>query len=111
MPLACVFFDLGNTLGSVGADHDLQLYADTVSLLRELREIGLRLGVISNVPPVFTDSELRSMLADAGIDEYFDPTLVITRDGDGAGAIFERAATAAGVSIGECAFIGADDEP
>jgi FMN phosphatase YigB (HAD superfamily) len=112
MSLACVFFDVGSTLGMMDSHLHLQLYAGTIPLLTSLRELDLRLGVISNVPPSMTNTELVAVLDEAKLLEFFEPALIVASRGlddvKPAPAIYQRAAALAGVPIEQCLFVGED---
>src|SRR5215469_13833769 len=80
-PFRVVFFDIGNTLGTV-TEHDnaLQLvrFDSTQSLLLGFgTTLGLKLGIISNSGPFSTD-DVRQMLQRAGMQNFFEAGLVIT---------------------------------
>jgi HAD superfamily hydrolase (TIGR01493 family) len=111
---ACVFFDIGGTLGDVnlsGTAAKLVPYPDTAPSLKRLHGI-VRLGVISNVLPNMKQSDVLAMLSTAGIAGYFDPQAVITSVDAGSekpnAAIFRFAASKVGLPIGDCLFVGED---
>ncbi len=113
-PVACVFFDIGGTLGDVsisGKAAKLTLYQDTVKNLKGLKAI-VKLGVISNVLPDMKQSDVLAMLSATGIAEYFEPRAVITNTEAGgekpAAAIYQFAALKVGLPVGSCMFIGED---
>src|SRR5712692_4341512 len=72
--LKAVFFDMGGTLGTVDQDSfKLTLYADSKALLDLFKRVlGLKLGIISNTPPKFTQEQFLAMLDAAGIEQFFD---------------------------------------
>src|SRR5438552_3075871 len=96
-----VFFDVGGTLGAVDEHLNLQLFASTKELLAMCRgALGLRLGVISNLPPGMTTERLRAILDGAGILPAFEAALVVSNADAGASkpsaAIYQFAAHKAG---------------
>jgi FMN phosphatase YigB (HAD superfamily) len=112
--VACVFFDIGGTLGEVsisGESAKLTLYTDAAPCLERLQGI-VKLGVISNVLPSMKKSDVVAMLSMAGIAGYFDPNAVITSVEAGsqkpAAAIYRFAASKVGLPISACMFIGED---
>ena len=116
-PVTSVFFDVGGTLGEVSENPgdkelSLHLYSDTRELLKTLKLLGLRLGVISNVPADMTASSLAKILKDAGIYEFFEPELVVAssdvKASKPAPQIYKAAASRAKIPIGSCLYIGED---
>jgi FMN phosphatase YigB (HAD superfamily) len=108
-----VFFDVGGTLGSVDANLELHLFPTTKDLLAVCRGVlGLRLGVMSNVPATLGTKGLKSILEKAGILKSFEPALIVTSVDAGAEkpkpAIYQFAAKKAGVHMDHCLYIGED---
>lgn len=109
-----IFFDMRNTLGVVDRPgHLIKFRPTTDYLLRMVRDkIGVRVGIITNVPPGI---DARKMLEDAGILEYIEPNgLVSTQDADVLAAkgekpnaaIYEVAAKRMNVPIEHCLYVG-----
>ena len=113
--IGVVFLDVGGTLGRVDAKLQLHPFATTKSLLLSLGgALGLRLGVISNVPLGMHGPELKILLDQAGMLSYFDERLVIASTDAGtrkpAPAIYQYAASLAGVAIDQCMYIGDEND-
>jgi FMN phosphatase YigB (HAD superfamily) len=113
-PFNVVFFDIGGTLGTVqetAGARRLDLFSGTLTLLQTFRSaLGLRLGVITNIPPDMSPAEVRTMLATAGLLTLFDNDLIVTSRDAGAAKpdarIYEFAADRAQISLGRCLYIG-----
>jgi bacterial leucyl aminopeptidase len=94
------FFDIGNTLASVtiaaGGDRieSLAVYPYVPGVLAELRDLGARLGIISDRGPIPAE-EVDQALASAGLLEFFEPELIVYGRKDSP-RIFEQAAALAG---------------
>jgi HAD superfamily hydrolase (TIGR01509 family) len=105
------FFDIGNTLGVVTQSPlHLKPFPSTESLLQSFgAALRLRLGIITNSGE-FNTAEISSMLEAAGLLRFFEPALVLTSAEIGAekpkAKIYKCAAARAGVSIGQCLYIG-----
>ena len=113
MPITCIFFDVGGTLGDVDKHtHAFSVFADTRPLLESLRAPGRRFGVISNVPDSMKSADLVALLAKAGIGDLFENALVIASTDAPKqkpdAAIFAFAAKRADVDIADCMFVGED---
>lgn len=111
MTIACVYFDIGSTLGTVTLDPlRLEPYPDIPKHLESLHGLGLRLGVISNVLEHMSNADIVAMLADATLDRWLNRSLtVVSTDGHGAKPgprIFRHAAKLAGLEVGQCMFVG-----
>jgi Fungalysin metallopeptidase (M36)/Peptidase family M28 len=117
--ISCILFDLGDTLGTaVFSASPVRLIRFDVfpfvpSLLKSLRDRGLRLGIISNTGDM-SGAEVDAVLAPTGIRDDFEPALRIystdvglTKDSP---AIFRLAAQR--VDLAEtpqrCLFVGED---
>lgn len=115
-PLNAVFFDIGGSLGNVtnvNGVRKLRAYASSKPLLKAMGQaLGLRVGVISNVPTDMSIDEVRAMLAAAGLLALLDSQAIITSQEAGAekpdAKIFEFAAQRIGVPITQCLYIGED---
>lgn len=112
-----VFFDLGATLGSPVLSPPpihligFKVFNFTKPVLRELRDRGLRLGVISNTGED-DGTAVDAVLEQAGIRDFFEPALrIYSRDvgmrKDSPG-IFLLAAERAGAPPSQCLFVGED---
>jgi bacterial leucyl aminopeptidase len=92
-----VFFDIGNTLASVRVDPDgksiaeLIAFPDVVPVLKELRESGAQLGIISNRGEI-PESSVNKALDLAGLLQYFKREFILYGPKDSS-LIFEQAAT------------------
>jgi hypothetical protein len=97
---AVAFFDIGNTLATVvvAASGDrierLSVYPDVPSVLTELRDRGVRLGIISDRGPIPAE-QVNHALETAGILEFFVPALVVYGRKDSP-RVFEQAAAQVG---------------
>lgn len=106
-----VFFDLKDTLGEVYRPGKLTPYRpSTTQLLGAMRDpIGVRLGVISNLPATLSADQGRVMIEDAGLAEYFEPELVVFNHDANADKpspqIFRFAASKARVAIERCLYV------
>jgi FMN phosphatase YigB (HAD superfamily) len=113
-PLNVVFFDIGGTLGTVqetAGARRLELFPTSLTLLQTFRSVlGLRLGVITNIPPDMSSAEVRTMLATAGLRTLIEDDLIVTSRDAGAAKpaaqIYELAAQRAQMSIARCLYIG-----
>lgn len=112
-PLRVAFFDIGNTLGRVDAAGRLVPFGDSAALLRSMRDgLGLRVGVITNLPAGMTAADAGSLLDGAGLGAFLDPLGLVTNHDAGAdkplAAIYQFAAARVGVPIGRCLYVGED---
>ena len=78
---AVAFFDIGNTLAAValspsGDGIELAVFPEVPPVLGELRDRGVRLGVISDRGSIPAD-EVNRALVTAGLWELLDPELVV----------------------------------
>jgi len=110
--LAAVFFDIGNTLGAVNANGELEPFEPgSRALLSVVRGVlGLRVGVITNLPANLSQQDIQQLLNDAGLLQFLDPAGLITNHDAGADkpapAIYHFAARSLGVPVDLCLFIG-----
>jgi HAD superfamily hydrolase (TIGR01509 family) len=114
-PLSIAFFDVGNTLGSAGVTRDghltLALFPTTLPMLKAMKEtLGLRVGIISNIPEEMTIGQFQSVLLSAGLFELIDKNCTVTSRDAGASKpdprIYEFAAQRAGVPAHRCLYVG-----
>jgi FMN phosphatase YigB (HAD superfamily) len=112
--LKAIFFDIGGTLGTVEPGSlKLHLFPDSVSILGGARAMGLRLGVITNVPDEVDEDRVRQMLAEAQVGHFFEEGTVITSTDAGSfkptTAIYLHAAAAMKLPVDCCIY--ADQNP
>ena len=110
-----VYFDLGDTLGTPVLSPPpihligFEVFDVAMPVLGELRDSGLRLGVISNTGDD-DGAAVDAVLGAAGIRDCFAAELrIYSRDvglRKDSPAIFRLAAARAGVTAGECVFVG-----
>jgi bacterial leucyl aminopeptidase len=111
-PAHVVYFDIGDTLGTVRfsptLDHieRLDVFPDIPGVLVGLTAMGARLGIISNRGNI-AEEEVNRALQDAGIYDNFDPDLIIYGPKNSVD-IFLRAAEKAGHAgaPARCLFVG-----
>lgn len=105
------FFDVRNTLGVVDrTGHLIRFRPSADELLRSLKALpGVRLAVITNVPP---GVDAKAMLAGAGLDGYFekivstqDPEILAAKAAKPQRAMYELAARAMGVELSDCTYV------
>ena len=114
--LSVVFFDVGQTLGTVASEGDtirLDPFPSSVALLDTMgRILGLRIGIISNTPDNITTDDLQELLAGAGLLTMLDDAAIVTSGTAGFSKpdrrIYEFAAAQVGVPVGRCLYIGED---
>jgi bacterial leucyl aminopeptidase len=110
-----VFFDIGNTLGSARLSsrpphrlERLDVYPQVPAVLDELRDNGVRLGIVSTVGQE-TEENVRRVLEEARLYDFFEPNLLVygTKDSP---EIFRGAAERAGHSSSpeRCLYVGED---
>jgi FMN phosphatase YigB (HAD superfamily) len=110
-----VFFDVGNTLAARTPDGVLNVFQPgTPMLLRAMGSVlGLRLGVISNLPRNLTVDEFRHLLSQAELLSYFDPKGIVTNHEAGAdkpdSRIYRFAAKQMGTATSNCLYVGEDE--
>src|SRR5215212_8180428 len=119
-PVEVVFFDARDTLGEVDRPGHLVPYRpSTEKLLNSMKEVGLTIGVITNLPKDITADQGRSMIVDAVLNEnggerivkigdFIDADHVFTNHELGVDKpnpeIFRKAAEQMGVSADRCMF-------
>ncbi|HEY0319569.1 MAG TPA: hypothetical protein VGC66_01220 [Pyrinomonadaceae bacterium] len=110
--LSTIFFDIGETLGSVrlspsGQSIDrIDVFTEVPEVLRDLSTRGARIGIISNRGGIAED-EVKRALEDSGLLRFFDPALIIFGRKDST-AIFQKAAALAkrADTPQDCLFVG-----
>lgn len=118
-----VFFDVRDTLGEVDRPGHLVPYRpSTEKLLEATRGLGVRLGVITNLPSDVSADQGREMLRSAVLSEdpatheprtildFLEPDLVVINHDAGLSkpdpAIYRYAADRAGIPVERCAYVG-----
>jgi leucyl aminopeptidase len=99
-PAPAAFFDIGDTLGSARFSprpphrlERLDVYPQVSDVLQELRDNGVRLGIVSNIGQE-AEEHVRMVLEEAALYDYFEPSLLVYGAKDSP-EIFRRAAGAA----------------
>ena len=105
-----VFFDIGNTLGTRD-NTGFHVFEGIKALLTGMRNaLGLRLGVITNLPPGMTSAEIGEILRDAGLLQLLDSKGLITsvdaKAEKPANEIYRFAAKKMGVQPEQCLYVG-----
>jgi FMN phosphatase YigB (HAD superfamily) len=114
--LKVVFFDIGNTLGAVNSTGRLQPFEPgSLALLSVMKGVlGLRVGIITNLPAAMSHQDIQQLLEAAGLVRFIDEDGLITNHDAGAdkpdAAIYRFAAARLGVPIDQCLSIGEDAE-
>jgi FMN phosphatase YigB (HAD superfamily) len=117
-----VFFDLGDTLviprlsdgGSLLELNVLPFVPDVLAKLKHTKtnDTVLRLGIISNTGTE-TLSKMRSVIAEAGLPDFFDPALLLFSSVEGIDKrqqkFFEVASQRADVPAEHCVYVSEDD--
>lgn len=111
--IAVVFFDVGRTLGELDAAGELVVYRSTAGVLSAFRDgLGLRLGVISNLPKEMTTEDLVALLARAGLAEWFPLEAIVTSADAGkdkpSAVIYRYAAKCVDMPLERCLYVGED---
>ena len=123
-PIEVVFFDIRDTLGEVDRPGHLEPYRpSTEKLLSAMKDvIGLRIGVITNLPDNVSAADGHKLLEDAvlsidpktnarlTIKDFIDPKGIIINHDAGINKpdpeIFKFAARQMGVPVERCIFVG-----
>jgi hemerythrin-like domain-containing protein len=110
--IEAVFFDIRDTLGVVDRKGHLVKYKPTTDqLLAAMKSaVGLRIGLITNLPANVTAEDGKAMVQEAGIWPFLDPHGWVTNHDAGVDkpdpAIFAFAAKQMGVAPERCLFVG-----
>jgi bacterial leucyl aminopeptidase len=116
-----VFFDIGDTLGTANISHPdlrlegIDLYSYIPSILQQLKDNGLKIGIISNTGKETIES-MKLVLEAAQIYHFFEPDLLIYSSVVGVNKpspeIFRLAAQRAGhaQTPQHCLFVGEDSK-
>ena len=112
MKIKVAFLDIKDTLGYIDKPGHLVLFKPTtLQLLKSLKdEIGLRIGIITNLPENVSHEDGIKMLEEAKLLDYVNKEDIISNhlaNGEKPkAAIFEYACKKLGVSVDEALFIG-----
>jgi FMN phosphatase YigB (HAD superfamily) len=111
-PIRAIFFDIGNTLGTVDLKtKTLSPFADMVGLLKTAsRFFQVPIGVITDIPESWELHDVEMLLSGAGILTFLDARGIITsKDAKAAKSdgpqIFSYAAKQLGEETSACFFI------
>src|SRR4051812_15997746 len=112
--LAFAFFDIGGTLGNVDDAGRFAAFASSEPLLKVFRDtLGLRIGVITNLPPEMNSARVKKLLDQAGLGAFLDPQGLVTNHDAQADKpdprIFRFAAERVGLAIERCLYVGEDE--
>ena len=118
LPLAprAAFFDIGYTLGvvtTIGGAKKLTAYSTSSALLSTFSKVlGLRTGIITNVPGDMTLQDVKTLLGEAGLLDLLDGNAIITNLAAKANKpnpeIYQYASRQLGLSPGQCLYMGDD---
>jgi HAD superfamily hydrolase (TIGR01509 family) len=107
-----VFFDIRDTLGVVDRRGHLLKYKPTTDQLLEAMKqvVGLRIGLITNLPENVSSTDGQEMVKEAGIWDFLDPQGWVTNHDAGVEKpkpeIFMFAARQLGLPPERCLFVG-----
>lgn len=116
-----VFFDIGDTLGTPRISpppsrlERLDIYPHIPNILQQLKDNGLKIGIISNTGNE-TEDDMKRMLEEARLYSFFEPNLLIYSSVVGISKpspeIFRLAAERAGhaTELKNCLFVGEDSK-
>jgi hypothetical protein len=111
-PVSAIFFDVGDTLGAPQISpppyrlEKLNVYPYIPSILQQLKERHIPLGIISNIGDD-TPENVKRVLEDSQIYQFFAPNLLIYGVKNSP-EIFKQAASQAGDRPERCVFVGED---
>lgn len=110
-----VFFDIGETLGRVDATGHFVPFPSSRTLLETMKNVlGLRIGVMTNLPATMNDEQIQQMLEEAGLFTFLDPNGLVTNHQAQAdkpkAKIYRFAAQKMGVTVQQCLFIGENEQ-
>jgi FMN phosphatase YigB (HAD superfamily) len=109
--VAFVFFDIGGTLGERDqATGRLIPFPSSPIMLTAVRNIGLRVGVITTLGPM-SNNQGKALLQQAGLSGFLDPQGFVSEHDVGEvgkpnPAIYQFAAQQVGVPIEQCLYVG-----
>jgi FMN phosphatase YigB (HAD superfamily) len=109
--LEFVFFDIGGTLAEFDQSaNKLVPFPSSVGLLKAMKDLGVRIGIITTLGTQLTKQQGLDLLHQAGLDNLVDPLgfisdkdLNIAKPHIG---IYRFAAERVGVPIDKCLFVG-----
>jgi FMN phosphatase YigB (HAD superfamily) len=106
-----VFFDIGGTLAEFNQPaNKLVPFPSSVGLLKAMKTLGLRIGIITTLGAQLTKQQGLDLLRDAGLDSFIDPLGFISdKDLNIAKPrieIYRFAAQRVSVPVGRCLFVG-----
>jgi FMN phosphatase YigB (HAD superfamily) len=105
-----VFFDIGGTLGDRNAAGNFVAFPSSAGLLQSMRQIGLRIGIITTLGTQLTNAQALEMLKQTGLDQFLDPNGFVSDHDAGAtkpnAEIYRFAAQKVQVEISRCLFVG-----
>src|SRR5262245_40621539 len=107
-----IFFDIRDTLGIVDRKGHLVKYKPTTDQLLDAMKqvVGLRIGLITNLPTDVSREDGFQMVKEVGIAEYLDPQGFVTNHEAGAEkpavGIYQFAAKQMALDPSECIFVG-----
>jgi FMN phosphatase YigB (HAD superfamily) len=110
--LKVAFFDIGNTLGALDSTGQLKPFEPgSLELLSVMKGVlGLRVGIITNLPATMSHDDIKKLLESAGILRFVDKDGLITNHDAGADkpdpVIYHFAADQLAVPIEQCLYIG-----
>ncbi len=111
-PVEAIFFDIRDTLGVVDRKGHLIKYKPTTEQLLEAMKqvVGLRIGLITNLPENVSAEDGKTMVKEAGIWDYLDPQGWVTNHDAGVdkpkAEIYAFAARQMGLPPDRCLFVG-----
>ncbi|MDX1188952.1 HAD-IA family hydrolase [Sinorhizobium medicae] len=111
LPADAAFFDIRDTLGIVDRKGHLVPYRpSSFQLLETIRAIGLRIGLITNLPSDVSTADGFAMVKEAGLADFIDPDGFVTNHDAGVEKphpkIYSFAAQRMGLAPEKCIFIG-----
>jgi len=113
--LKAVFFDIGGTLGRVSGTDPVELnaFVSSAALLQTIGQtLGLKVGIITNIPHEMADADVRRILDAAGLLSFIEATAIVTSRDAGANKpapeIYQFAAERIGLLVNECLYVGED---
>jgi FMN phosphatase YigB (HAD superfamily) len=84
--LKVVFFDIGNTLGALNSAGRLELFEPgSLPLLSVMKGVlGLRVGIITNLPAAMSHQDIQQLIEVAGLLRFVEQDGLITNHDAGA---------------------------
>jgi FMN phosphatase YigB (HAD superfamily) len=106
-----VFFDIGGTLAEFDQPaNKLVPFPSSVGLLKVIKNLGLRVGIITTLGTQLTKQQGLDLLRKAGLDSFLDPLgLISDKDLNIAKPrieIYRFAAQHVGLPVDRCLFVG-----